>query len=161
MFRTNGLIHEKQSTVELADQEREDNRKWHMLKSTIQLRLGFWVTVSYLILFSKCLQEKKKVICRKLVKRRKTKHKPNPENMFMLFPWWLRLWRADESKMELGTVAYTTVTVALVTATRPLLGRRKSCPSSAHQRDNFCLWLLIANRGTQLRLVKPCSLNFL
>lgn len=44
-----------------------------MLKSTIQLRLGFWVIVSYLIFFSKCLQEKKKSNLQKAGKKEKNK----------------------------------------------------------------------------------------
>lgn len=49
----------EQPAMEFADQEIEDNGKWYVLKSTIQLHLDFSAIASCLtILFSTCLQEK-------------------------------------------------------------------------------------------------------
>ena len=107
---------------------------------------------SYLIiLFSMCLQEKKKVICRMLVKRWGKKKNPCKYFYVVSVMTCLGFEVPMSLKWSLATMC-TTIAAALVFVARPLFERRDLCSSSSHLRDNFHPWLLIANQGTELRL---------
>lgn len=108
---------------------------------------------SYLIiLFSMCLQEKKKSNLQNAGK--KVGKKKNPCKYFYVVSVMTCLgFEVPMSlKWSLATTTCTTIAAALVFVARPLFERRDLCSSSSHLRDNFHPWLLIANQGTELRL---------
>lgn len=62
--------------------------------------------------------------------------------------------------MELGTVAYATVTVALVTATRPLLRKKKILPLLSSSKGQFLSLAANCKPGNTIKTGKALQSEF-